>query len=122
MQFRRAWHSLVRRRRLDAESADEMRFHVEMQAERLIRERGLEPVEARRQALVAFGGVEKYRVEGRDARGALMLSAAGFDAPELHSLLAVVAALMLAVGAVAAAVPARRIIRLPVTDALRDDA
>lgn len=80
MQFRRAWHSLVRRRRLDAEMDEEMRFHVELQAERLIRERGLDPVEARRQALVAFGGVEKYRVEGRDARGWRWLDNVSLDA------------------------------------------
>ena len=80
MQFRRAWRSLVRRRRLDAETAEEMRFHVEMQAERLIRERGLDPVEARRQALLAFGGLEKYRIEGREARGWRWLDNVSLDA------------------------------------------
>ena len=80
MQFRRAWRSLVRRRRLDAEMDEEMRFHVAMQAERLARERGLDPVEARRQALVAFGGVEKYRAEGRDARGWRWIDTVSVDA------------------------------------------
>ena len=52
-----------------------MRFHVEMQAERLMRERGLGAQEARRQAFVAFGGVEKYKEAGRDTRGMQWLDA-----------------------------------------------
>jgi hypothetical protein len=48
---------------------EEMRFHVQQQADRLARRHGLSPEEARRQAFVRFGGVEKYREEGREARG-----------------------------------------------------
>ena len=55
--------------RLASEMHEEMRFHVEMEAERLVRERGLTPGEARRQAHVAFGGMERYKAEGRDVRG-----------------------------------------------------
>ena len=65
---------------LDADMDDEMRFHVEIQTERLIRERGLDAAEARRQALVAFGGVEKYREAGRDTRGVRWLDAVRLDA------------------------------------------
>jgi putative ABC transport system permease protein len=54
---------------MSAEMDEEMRFHLEMEAERLQRERGLDPAEARRQAALAFGGVEKYRAAGHDARG-----------------------------------------------------
>ncbi|HEU0053781.1 MAG TPA: ABC transporter permease, partial [Longimicrobium sp.] len=54
---------------MSAEMDEEMRFHLEMEAERLQRERGLGPAEARRQAVIAFGGLEKYRAEGHDARG-----------------------------------------------------
>ena len=44
---------------------DEMRFHVDMQADALVRA-GAEPREARRQALVAFGGRERWREAARD--------------------------------------------------------
>jgi putative ABC transport system permease protein len=54
---------------MSAEMGEEMRFHLEMEAERLQRERGLDPAEARRQAAIAFGGLEKYREAGHDARG-----------------------------------------------------
>jgi putative ABC transport system permease protein len=54
---------------LSVEMAEEMRFHVEMEAERLQRERGLDPAEARRQAAIAFGGLDKNRAAGQDARG-----------------------------------------------------
>ncbi len=58
---------------------EEMRFHVEMEAERLVREEGLKPEEARRRAFVAFGGVEKYREELRDGRGLAWLSGLSLD-------------------------------------------
>ena len=54
---------------LDAEMDAEMRFHIEMEAERLIRQQQLDPHEARRRAAVAFGGVEKHKGAGRDQRG-----------------------------------------------------
>jgi putative ABC transport system permease protein len=66
---RSLWGGLRRQERVDAEMDEEMRFHLEMEAERLVREKGLDPREARRRAAVAFGGVEKYKEAGRDARG-----------------------------------------------------
>jgi hypothetical protein len=57
-----------------------MRFHVEMEAERLVREQGLDPAEARRQAHVAFGGLEKYKEAGRDMRGTRWLDSFSLDA------------------------------------------
>ena len=50
---------LWRSKQLDADMQEEMRFHVQMEAERLTRVEGLHPEEARRQAYVRFGGVEK---------------------------------------------------------------
>jgi predicted permease len=47
---------------------EEFRFHLEMEVESNIR-RGMSPREARRQALIAFGGVDRFRERGRDARG-----------------------------------------------------
>lgn len=56
----------------DRESADldeELRFHLEMEADRLERKEGLEPWEARRRAAVSFGGVDRTKEEVREARG-----------------------------------------------------
>jgi predicted permease len=76
--------SLVRRitraRQLDREMRDEFRFHIDMEDERLVRERGLDPNEARRLAFVNFGGVEKYKEAGRETRGFPLLDAISLDA------------------------------------------
>jgi putative ABC transport system permease protein len=64
---------------MSAEMDEEMRFHMEMEAERLQRERGLDPAEARRQAAIAFGGVEKYKEAGHDARGLAWLGGLRLD-------------------------------------------
>jgi len=57
--------SLFRRREIEDRLAEEIRFHVEQQiAEQL--HAGLSPDEARRQALIRFGGVEQVREQTRD--------------------------------------------------------
>src|SRR5512134_579995 len=66
---------LWRSRELERDMHDEMRFHVDMEAERLARDAGLDAPEARRQAHVRFGGVERYKEAGRDARGRRWLDA-----------------------------------------------
>ena len=58
---------------------EEIRFHVDMEAERLEREEGLEAGEARRRALVAFGGVERTKEALRDGRGLAWLSGLKLD-------------------------------------------
>ncbi|HET7322565.1 MAG TPA: ABC transporter permease, partial [Longimicrobiaceae bacterium] len=73
------WRGLRRPDQLWSEMGEEMRFHLDMEAERLQRERGLDPAEARRQAAIAFGGVEKYREEGREARGLAWLGGLTLD-------------------------------------------
>ena len=54
---------------LDADMDEEMRFHIEMEAERIARVAQIDRQEARRRAAVAFGGVEKHKGAGRDSRG-----------------------------------------------------
>jgi putative ABC transport system permease protein len=49
----------------DAETADEVAFHLEKQTEKLIAS-GLDPIDARQQALRDFGGVSRWRQETRD--------------------------------------------------------
>lgn len=51
-----------------------------MAAERIAREPGVGPEEARRRAAVAFGSVDRRREEGRDARGVTRLSGLSLDA------------------------------------------
>lgn len=74
--MRRFFTKLARRVRalvhgdaLDAELSDEIRLHIELETEDLMQTRGLSRDEARRQAMVGFGGVERYREAQRDARG-----------------------------------------------------
>lgn len=66
-RMRSFWHGLRKPAQVDTDMADEMRFHIEMEAQRLMNGHGLDAQEARRRAAVAFGGVEKYRGAGRDA-------------------------------------------------------
>jgi predicted permease len=59
--------SLFRRGRVDAELERELRAHVAYQEEEN-RARGMSPADARRAALLAFGGVEQIHEEARDTR------------------------------------------------------
>lgn len=59
--------SLFRRREADLELDDELRDHVEQKTEEYVT-KGLAVEEARRQALVEMGGIEKRKEECRDAR------------------------------------------------------
>jgi len=63
-RVRSSWRTLWRAKQLDAEMREEMRLHIELETERL-RAQGLPPDEARRQAHVRFGGIEKFKEEGR---------------------------------------------------------
>ena len=72
-RLRRRARALARKEEVDREMDEEMRFHIEMEAEELVRTRGLSPEEARRQAMRDFGRVERFREEGRDARGVRVL-------------------------------------------------
>jgi predicted permease len=51
----------------ERELDEEMRFHLAMEIENNVR-KGLDPAEARRQAAITFGGVERVKEEVRDAR------------------------------------------------------
>ncbi|MGH7469806.1 MAG: ABC transporter permease, partial [Longimicrobiales bacterium] len=64
----RARVRLLSGRSADSRMEREFGFHLEMEVERLTREEGLAPAEARRRAAVAFGGVERYQQELRSGR------------------------------------------------------
>ena len=78
-RMRLMWRVLWRSHEVEAEMRDEMRLHIEMETERL-RASGLAPDEARRQAWVRFGGVEKFKEEGREARGLAWIESLSLDA------------------------------------------
>jgi predicted permease len=63
---------------LDADLEAEMASHLEMAVEENIR-RGMTPEEARRQAMVRFGGVQQAREQQRAARGLPFLDVLGQD-------------------------------------------
>lgn len=63
---------LFRKRSAEEELDEEIRFHIDREIE-LHRASGMSPEEARRRALVAFGGVERHKEEVRDVRGARAL-------------------------------------------------
>lgn len=61
------WRALFRSSRIDADLADEMRFHVERETEANIA-RGMSPAEARRAARLLFGSADDAREQSRDER------------------------------------------------------
>jgi putative ABC transport system permease protein len=58
--------------KVERDMDQELRFHLEMEVESNIK-RGMDPAVARREALLKFGGVEKFKEECRDVRGAPLL-------------------------------------------------
>jgi predicted permease len=70
--------SLFRRRAVEAELDEELRFHLERQVEALAAA-GLPHAEAARQARLAFGGLEQIKEECRQARGVSALETAAQD-------------------------------------------
>ena len=75
----RARLRLLRRPSAESRMNDEMAFHIEMETARRMRDGGLDQAEARRQALVAFGGVERHKEDMRDARGTAWLGGLSLD-------------------------------------------
>lgn len=63
----RGVRSLLFRRRQDQELDEEIRLHIELETEKNLRE-GRAPAEARRKALMDFGGVERFKEATREAR------------------------------------------------------
>jgi putative ABC transport system permease protein len=59
--------SLLFRNRKEAELEHELRLHIELETEKNVRE-GMTPAEARRKALLDFGGVERFKEQTREAR------------------------------------------------------
>jgi putative ABC transport system permease protein len=78
--------ALLFRARQERELDEELRFHVERETAERVRH-GAEPATARREALVAFGGLERTKDEVREARGIQTLHDLGSDVRyALHAL------------------------------------
>jgi predicted permease len=59
---------LSQKERIEEEMSEEMQFHLDMEIEGNLA-KGMTPEAARRTALMAFGGVERFKEKGRDQRG-----------------------------------------------------
>jgi predicted permease len=70
--------SLFRRRQADQELDEELRDHIDRKTEEYIAN-GLALNEARRQALLEMGGIDKRKEECRDARGIAWIESIGQD-------------------------------------------
>jgi putative ABC transport system permease protein len=64
--------SLFRRKAVEAELDDELRFHFEQQLEKYVNS-GLTPAEALRRVRIEFGGIAQVKEECREARGVHMM-------------------------------------------------
>ncbi len=65
----RSWlDAMLQRSRMESEMEAELRFHMEAYAQDLVRG-GVPHQEALRRARIEFGGVERVKEEGREARG-----------------------------------------------------
>ena len=65
----RSWlGALLRRSRMESEMDEELGFHLEARAADLVRS-GVAREEAMRRARIEFGGIERVKEEGREARG-----------------------------------------------------
>jgi putative ABC transport system permease protein len=67
-QIRHRLRGLLRRGAVEREMEDELALHLEMEADANVR-RGMSPEAARRQAVLALGGVEGTKEAVRDSRG-----------------------------------------------------
>lgn len=101
--------ALLGRRSAEQRMQTEFALHVELETEQNLK-RGMPPGEARRRALIAFGGTEQYREEMREGRGLAVpreilrdarLSLRMFRREPAFSL-SVIATLALAIGATTA--------------------
>src|SRR6185312_358869 len=70
--------ALVARNEMERELDEEMRFHLEMEIAQHVKA-GMTPEDARRVALVAFGGVDRVVEAHRDARGTRVVEEAVAD-------------------------------------------
>jgi predicted permease len=75
----RARLRLLSPRAAESRIDQEIRFHIEMETERLVREQNLDRDEAQRRARATFGGVQQHRETLREGRGTAWFSGLSLD-------------------------------------------
>ncbi|HEX8944975.1 MAG TPA: ABC transporter permease, partial [Gemmatimonadaceae bacterium] len=98
--------AMFRRGSVEQELDDEIRFHLEREAEKYVRS-GVDPADAMRRARLAFGGVDNTKEESREARGTARIESIVQDLRysmrslrhQPHFTVAVVLTLALGIGA-----------------------
>jgi putative ABC transport system permease protein len=101
--------AIFRRRSVEEELDDELRFHLEHESEKLMRS-GLTREEASRKARLSLGGVDQVKEECRDARGVSFLETTiqdiryGMRGLRLNPSLAILATVTLSLGMAASIV------------------
>src|SRR5688572_30541822 len=66
-RWRKRMRALVQTEAIDSELDEELAFHLVMETRKYMRE-GMTPEQAKREAKLAFGAIQKARGETRDAR------------------------------------------------------
>ncbi len=77
-RWRRRLRALVHRDAVERELDEELAFHLDMETQKNLRA-GMSPGEARRRAVLEFGGVERFKEEVRDARRLAWLTGMSLD-------------------------------------------
>jgi len=77
-RFRSWLETAFHRSRMESEMDAELRFHIETFTDDLVQS-GVPRQEALRQARIEFGGIERVKEEGREARGMRLIDTAGQD-------------------------------------------
>jgi predicted permease len=70
---------LFARRASESRMDEELAFHIYMETQRVVREQGVPPHEARRRAVATFGGVTQHAESLRDGRGLAWLGGMSLD-------------------------------------------
>lgn len=79
--MKRGWkriRALLFKSSVERELAQEMELHLDLEIQKNLRV-GMSPAEARRQAHISFGGVERYKQQTREARAFAWIGGASLD-------------------------------------------
>src|SRR5262245_37714794 len=78
MHWAKRLRAVFRKDAMESDLDREMELHIELETEKNVRA-GMTPEEARRQAHISFGGVERYKQQHREARSLDWLGGMSLD-------------------------------------------
>ena len=78
---------LFARRTSESRINDELAFHIVSETQRLVREEGLSPEEARRRTIAMFGGITQHAESLREGRGLAWIGGMSLDTESVRTLL-----------------------------------